>query len=247
MPNKKVKRNARSGRRFNGQQQNPNTVGRGRPATMVGGPNPLSALRWSFPVFGSVYRTKLHYYEPQLTAGNSVAGLATNYFFSANGCFDPNITGVGHQPIGFDQIMLFYEQYTVVSSKATVTTDNRGTTPCRTALYLSPDITSITDPIRIMENGLIATGINYIGNAYREAIQLDLSCSVFNYFGRTANARGLVDDVTLSGSSAANPSEQVYYAVSTWDPFQVAVAGSFFDIVIEYDVIFWEPRKLTTS
>ena len=40
--------------------------------------------------------------------------------FVANGAFDPNLTGVGHQPRGFDQFMAGYETFTVTGSKISV-------------------------------------------------------------------------------------------------------------------------------
>ena len=37
-----------------------------------------------------------------------------------NSLFDPNLSGLGHQPRGFDQLMAVYEKYTVVAAKITV-------------------------------------------------------------------------------------------------------------------------------
>lgn len=40
--------------------------------------------------------------------------------YSVNGCFDPDLTGIGHQPRMFDQYMSFYLKYEVLASRIKV-------------------------------------------------------------------------------------------------------------------------------
>jgi len=48
-------------------------------------------------------------------------GGATSYYtFRANSIFDPDFSGVGHQPLGHDQWSNFYSTYTVIGSKIMV-------------------------------------------------------------------------------------------------------------------------------
>lgn len=49
------------------------------------------------------------------------SGAATNYFFRALGCYDPDETGTGHQPMGFDEWSQIYQAYRVISSRIKVT------------------------------------------------------------------------------------------------------------------------------
>jgi len=51
----------------------------------------------------------------------STLGVITNYLFSTNGLYDPNITGTGHQPAYFDQMTPIYNNYTVIMSRIKVT------------------------------------------------------------------------------------------------------------------------------
>jgi len=77
--------------------------------------------------------------------------------------------------------------------------------------------------------------------------RLDLNCDVVKYFGRKSS-REILDDVNLYGTVAANPTEQVYFCINTWgfggltDNTSVAC-----DVVIEYDAVFWEPRKVAAQ
>jgi hypothetical protein len=74
--------------------------------------NPLS--QWAKYKF--IYRDSG--FTGDTTAGN---GLQCLQQFRGNSCFDPDYTGVGVQPYGWDQIAAIYGRYRVVSSKITVT------------------------------------------------------------------------------------------------------------------------------
>jgi hypothetical protein len=190
------------------------------------------------------------YYENALGVSVPGNGNSASYFFSANGIFDPNITGTGHQPMGFDQMMLFYEQATVVRSTVTITPIPSA--PMRVGICLAPDNTALTDPQRIVENGLERTlslsGLTSASNVNQRNPSITLSCDIASYFGRKT-LRELLDDDQLFTTAAANPNEQVYYAFVFW---QVTPDGSTahsceFDVTLSYDVIYWEPRKLAPS
>jgi len=144
--------------------------------------------------------------------------------------------------------MLVYEQYTVVRSKITFDLLNSNTTAlCRGCVYLSPDATILSDPNRAIENGLVRSKLLFPNVTFCSSKQFNLNCDIAAYFGRPRSARSLVNDPELFGTAAANPTEQVYYVLSAWDPFGTNTLGFFANVTIEYDAIFWEPRKLTES
>lgn len=43
-----------------------------------------------------------------------------SYIYRANSLYDPNYTAAGHQPRGFDQMALFYQQYEVIAARIRV-------------------------------------------------------------------------------------------------------------------------------
>ncbi len=190
------------------------------------------------------------YYDYAQTITVAGAGLVTSKFFTANGLYDPDISGTGHQPIGFDQMMLMYNQFTVLRSSITCRFTNDGT-PAIVGLYLSPDTTAITDPIRLMENGLITTALVDAASASsgsgQRQVELKLNCDVARYFGRP-RGRGILNDVDLQGTAASNPTEQVYFGVCVWAGRQSTDTPTvYFDVLLKYDTVYFEPRKLTVS
>lgn len=218
-------------------------------------PQPLqkgikNALSYRTPVFRiSPYITKMFYYDyvKQLTP---VLGVPDVDFYSANSLYDPDTTGVGHQPIGFDQIMLMYEQFTVTHARIKVTFQNANDHNTRVAIYLSPDAIGITDPIKLMENGTLVTDVLQGNNGATQATQslktLEYNIDVKKYFGRRNN-REMLNDPELHGNVAANPLEQVYFGVTAWDPYGANNETIAYDVILEYSAIFTEPKKLNPS
>ena len=183
-------------------------------------------------------------YAQQVSAA---AGFTASRFFIANGMFDPDISGSGHQPMGFDQMMALYTTYHVIRATITVTGLPEANGACL-GIYLSPDTTSITDPIRLIENGLMkfihlapnTDGAQRIGS-------VTMSVDVPRYFGRSYDTRALLNDDNLGGTAAANPFEGVYFGVCAFCFYSSATAIIDYDVMLSYDAIFSEPRKLTVS
>ena len=48
-------------------------------------------------------------YHEDFVLNPGVAGSPSSYVFRSNSCFDPNVTGTGTQPRGYDQIMTMYQ------------------------------------------------------------------------------------------------------------------------------------------
>jgi len=59
-------------------------------------------------------------YREQLNWTTASGALADNVY-RGNSCFDPDLTGAGGQPLGFDQWANFYYSYTVLGSRIEVT------------------------------------------------------------------------------------------------------------------------------
>jgi len=243
----KANRNQRSRKNAKGPRRGPHRRNQ-VPATAKVGRTAAADLRYAVPLYPPRFRKRLVYSEVALSL-SSTAGSSNSYFFSCNGLFDPNTTGTGHQPMGFDQLMLSYEQYTVVSSKVSFECLNASAANIFqvVGVYLSPDTTSIVVPSRFIENGLIVFKmLDPIGLA-KSFCSLSLDCNIPTYFGLNRNKRALVGDANLFGTVAANPSEQAYFGLVCYDPTLVNATSVDFTVILEYDVIFWEPRKLTQS
>jgi len=69
---------------------------------------------------------RLTYFEK--LSWTQVSGTLGDNVFRGNSCFDPDLTGTGGQPSGFDQWSAFYASYTVLGSKIEVSCSVNGGT-----------------------------------------------------------------------------------------------------------------------
>lgn len=64
--------------------------------------------------------TTMRYFEwAAVTA--AAAPSVSRYFLKANGLYDPNTTGTGHQPLGYDQFTPIYNHWVVTASRIKAT------------------------------------------------------------------------------------------------------------------------------
>lgn len=187
----------------------------------------------------------LPYYEAP-AAGVLFGGALTAgaYVFTANGLFDPNITAAGHQPMGFDQMMLWYEHYTVTYAKITVNFRNTDATiPTMVGICISPSATVETNFSKLVENGLLVRKLINNTSGDKSIVTLSLSANISKINGK----RDVLNENDFRGEDTANPVEQTYFHVFTYNPWTVGVIGVSFDAHIDYTTTFTEPRKMVQS
>lgn len=192
---------------------------------------------------GNTFKYTTRYYETDLEINPAAGGLATTIVYSANGLYDPNITGVGHQPLGFDELMVMYDHYTVIGSRIRVNYNNRDPVQNVTCGVYISDVASVqTDARVIIENGL---------GKYKQLSQLGANNSgslVLKHSPKTFfNQKNIVGEKDYSGTASANPTEQSYFHI--WAANPAATDGGIVraTVEIEYIAMLTEPNKLTLS
>lgn len=186
---------------------------------------------------------RLPYYDSNsLTAPAN--GLSTAYVFTANGLYDPNISGVGHQPMGFDQLMLFYEHYCVLSAKITVNFYNVDIDDhCVVGILIAPDATIETSPSKLNENGMLVKKFaepNTSGSSHTSA-------TVSVNLGKVNGKKDVTAEDDMRGDIASNPTEQTYIHIFVYNITSANTVVIPFECTIEYTAKFTEPRKMIQS
>lgn len=74
----------------------------------------------------------------QQIAITSTAGALATHIFSGNSCFDPDVSGTGHQPYFFDQWAQFYADYTTLGSRIKISPVDAAPTPVGKVITIVP-------------------------------------------------------------------------------------------------------------
>lgn len=173
---------------------------------------------------------------------NAPIATAGGYVFSANGLYDPDISGTGHQPYGFDQLMAMYNHYEVLSSCI------------RVSCFNSSEPIGFFIGVKLDDNGTSTPDAELILEQPHWNAQAILSnqgarcVQVFNQFNQKKFFGDKSGDRSTWGDVAANPTEQAYFIVAVVPVTSSQDVPSIpFVAEIEYKVKFHEPKELGKS
>lgn len=196
----------------------------------------------SFPM-GKTYRTTTRYCTFGQVLNPGIGGTPASLVYSLNGLYDPEISGVGHQALGFDQFMQMYDHYTVTHARARILFTNTDTENDQYVFCYIKDNATISGQFgQIIENGmcrLTTVGEEGASSANRE-LAIDVNCHRF--FNQN-----VLNEENYAGAAASNPADQVYLHVGAKPVVTVDSQAVWFTIIIEYDVVFHEPKQLVSS
>ncbi len=198
---------------------------------------PLRVMRTNNTIMPDELETTLAY--------NSVAQLAPGaityeYAFAGNGMFDPDITLVGGQPNGFDEMSVFYARYRVLSSKIVarfVNTASVGTiisvTPYDTSAGSTATNDSSTSPYSRWNVVANANGINE-----KTIINQMRSDRIFG--------TKITQDDLFAATFSANPTNLWYWIINFDSTANLQI---MMNVVIYYKVRFYKrvPLNLSTA
>ena len=194
-------------------------------------------------------------YSDFITLDSTALGSAvpTYHTFRANSLFDPDKTGQGHQPRGFDQLAAIYDHYCVIGSKITVhfenDVDNLQTAGQYCFLMMDDTAQVPGSLIDLSEesnrNKLAYKPRNTVGS---NSITLTKKFSPYKMFG-IPKKDSLINNVNLNAQTGTNPVEDACFTfglmcsrTTTTNPPPVVCR-----VEIEYLAVFTEKRQMQSS
>jgi len=200
----------------------------------------------SLQPFPSRYICKMKYVESLNGVGGPSGSGYGNYQFLANSIWDPNATGIGHQPYGMDTLTALYNRYRVISCKYVINgTVTNGTT----------EVNSIIGVLPANEGATVTGGINELQENPRSKF-------VTQYVGNEKTLKGNVYIPALVGRTKSQyMADDRYQAQTNQSPAENAVMNIYFgfmdgtlatatadlNITLEYTVEFFDVKKQLQS
>lgn len=187
-------------------------------------------LQFGFP---TKIITILRYIQTN-TLTSTTGGIATQVF-RMNGPFDPDVTGIGHQPMYWDRYAAIYQSYRVLGSRITAIATPMNTNLANFGPYsfgingsTSSSSLGTSNVNRMEQNDAISTtfssfeGPSVLSFAYSPEIKL----------GRPAG------DDTIGAFVSTNPTNQYYAHVWVNDDFGPASSLIKLKVELEYTIEF---------
>jgi len=170
----------------------------------------------------------------------------------ANSVYDPYYLTGGHQPMGFDQYMTFYQKYMVLGAKITCqfvsdsisSTDIDDSFTLTCILKLSSSPTTVSSMTENMENPDVVYKICNSAQSGSKTVLVKRMSSK-KWFGLSK----VKDNESLAGTSGSNPLYESYFHIGI-GPFS-AVSATPRPVrvlyTIEYITLFTQPIQLGQS
>lgn len=207
----------------------------------------LMASSWNQKIMrplGRMQKMVHKYSEKSIVLDPGLGGTLATHVFSANGLYDPDITGVGHQVIGFDEITNFFDHYTTLWAKIDVAFDNTETTRGQmVGIFLKDTSTPYNGFTNAVENGQGKWAYCDEADTGNGVRRISLCVDVGKFLGRP----NPLNEDDLRGNSGSNPTEQAYFHLCAEPRTATDTQSVICFVDITYIAAWTEPTTLAQS
>jgi hypothetical protein len=206
-------------------------------------PPPLSTLTMRTTCPDTIH-VPLSYHSREILAGNVIV----DQVYNLNSIYDPDRTGVGHQPLGFDEWSAFYGRYRVDSVKLELTAVN----------HAASDI-AITNLLANNDSSAIVTGSLFeaacespfaksfmVGTLSGMNVKTVVKRYNLNQIAGVSEAKYMSDD-TYSALVTSSPSEIIVLHLSGADISFATNIEMFYHLKFTFYTTFFDRKQLVQS
>lgn len=208
---------------------------------------PINSYRITSKLMGQPKRKLIKFRYAQEFTLAAAAGSTTSQIMRANSLYDPDYSGTGHQPLGYDQWSVFYDHYVVIGCKIKVTFDasaeSGNSLPLSCGLVLDDNAslsTASTSALTEANN----SKTKHFNSLDRTITSITAAVAPHKFLGRSKP----LSDPELKAAFNANPVEQCYWVIwmTNEDPATAATYVKCY-VDMEYTAVLIEPKDITQS
>ncbi len=191
--------------------------------------------------FPQVTKTTLKYHEGVLL--DPTAGQFKTYLYKCNGLYDPNYTGTGHQPMGYDQLASVYSHYCVTASRIKLTQLTSPANPTVVGVLVSDQNGSSGPWPAVTEQA--KNRVSFVAPT-QSSTQKIIVRQKWDLHTMT----GIIDgsDSTYSAAVGADPTDVQYFIIFLQAlDMSTDIAAQWYLVELEYDVTFTVRKEMTSS
>ncbi len=196
------------------------------------------------------FRRLLRYAETFSLSTGTAGVIGTVQTMFLNSVYDPNSTGTGHQPYGFDQLAAFYQQYLVHGVRFKIITSTiGGTAEVCVAYQVFPTAGGVSiagiSTDAATEKSTVSTFVQgSSGNVRSRSVGGEVK--MYQIFGLTPAQYAAQTDV-YGAAVTTNPSLGAYLEIGIGSYSGTASESLSVQVVLDMDVEFWQPKTLPQS
>lgn len=183
-----------------------------------------------------------HKYCEQLRLDTGAMGTLAVYSWNCNSLYDPNSSGVGHQPLYFDQVAALYDHYVVIGSRATfrvAKVDGTTSAPTTVGVYINDDSSAITPLTTVMEQ---SQGTHRILTTANPNVRFTKKWSAKKAYGGS-----ILSNTELQGTPTASPFDVQTFMFFVDSSTGAALTTVQVDVEIRYIAVWKELKDIAGS
>lgn len=193
-------------------------------------------------------------YSDVKTFALSAAGNAQTVF-SLNSIYDPDVTGIGHQPRGHDELATLYKRYRVSGCKYEIVPYWAGAAnevPSKWSVFVSQN--SATTIISagnydMEESPLRVAPVQYFGGSTNQFINTTINGKASGYIDLKSvyGCRDIADDDGAEAGMGSSPTRGAYLIIACQNANSAVTTNIAFNVTLTYYVTCLRPVNLSAS
>nr|QXP07591.1 MAG: putative capsid protein [Arizlama virus] len=188
---------------------------------------------------------KRHHYADVIQISAPTAGVAQKYTFRANGMYDPDYTGSGHQAMFRDDMTLHYKNYTVLNSSIRWNITPNSTEPSVWKAFTDDAASGTAQTLNelVEQRGMSSMCETHNSSGKFQVLKSSYSVDKWS----KTSLKGVMADDTYCTAAGADPTNVVYFNIIRAPLANTQVLDHLYMVVQVTYLVLWRDTLIANS